>query len=57
MPSTTPVKTPEFIATDVLAPGFWAGRAEKQALGIDVSCTKIAVDLQSLTREGTEATL
>jgi diguanylate cyclase (GGDEF)-like protein/PAS domain S-box-containing protein len=57
MSSTTPVKTADFAASDILAPNFWTGRVEKPGPGIDVACTKIAVDLQNLTREGAEATL
>ncbi len=55
MSSITPIKAPDFTATDVLAPNFWAGRAEKAGPGIDVACTKIAVDLQNQTRENSEA--
>jgi diguanylate cyclase (GGDEF)-like protein/PAS domain S-box-containing protein len=55
MSSITPIKTPDFTATDVLAPNFWAGRTEKAGPGIDVACTKIAVDLQNQTRENSEA--
>ncbi len=55
MSSITPIKTPDFTATDVLAPNFWVGRTEKAGPGIDVACTKIAVDLQNQTRENSEA--
>src|SRR5580704_6908914 len=41
-------------ASDVLAPHFWTGKAERPAPGIDVACTKIAVDLQNLSREGAD---
>jgi diguanylate cyclase (GGDEF)-like protein/PAS domain S-box-containing protein len=37
-------------ASDVLAPQFWTGRAERPAPGLDVACTKIAVDFQNLQR-------
>ncbi|HMD58452.1 MAG TPA: hypothetical protein VKG66_01615, partial [Steroidobacteraceae bacterium] len=47
-PSPTPA---EFTASDVLAPQFWTGRAERPAPGLDVACTKIAVDFQNLTRD------
>jgi diguanylate cyclase (GGDEF)-like protein/PAS domain S-box-containing protein len=47
-PSPTPA---EFTASDVLAPQFWTGRPERPAPGLDVACTKIAVDFQNLTRD------
>ena len=57
MTSTKPVKTPDFAASDILAPAFWSGRVEKAGPGVDVACTKISVDLQNLTRETAEAVL
>ena len=57
MSSTKPVKTPDFAVTDILAPAFWSGRVDKAGPGVDVACTKIAVDLQNLTREGAETVL
>ncbi len=44
----------DFSASDVLAPHFWTGKAERPTPGIDVACTKIAVDLQNLSREGAD---
>src|SRR6267154_207552 len=41
---------PEHSASDVLAPQFWTGRSERPAPGLDVACTKIAVDFQNLQR-------
>src|SRR5579862_6563957 len=38
----------EFSASDVLAP-LWTGKTERPTPGIDVACTKIAVDLQNLS--------
>jgi diguanylate cyclase (GGDEF)-like protein/PAS domain S-box-containing protein len=50
-----PPGTPaDFSASDVLAPQFWIGKAERPAPGIDVACTKIAVDLQNLRREAAD---
>jgi diguanylate cyclase (GGDEF)-like protein/PAS domain S-box-containing protein len=50
-----PPGTPaDFTASDVLAPQFWIGKAERPAPGIDVACTKIAVDLQNLRREAAD---
>ena len=52
--SKTPGTPSDFSASDVLAPQFWLGKAERPAPGIDAACTKIAVDLQNLTREGAD---
>src|SRR5262249_24003671 len=49
-----PGSSMEFSASDVLAPQFWTGKTERPTPGIDVACTKIAVDLQSLPAEGTD---
>ncbi|HEX9474572.1 MAG TPA: EAL domain-containing protein [Steroidobacteraceae bacterium] len=43
-------RIPEHSASDVLAPQFWTGRSERPAPGLDVACTKIAVDFQNLQR-------
>jgi diguanylate cyclase (GGDEF)-like protein/PAS domain S-box-containing protein len=48
-PPTSPPS--DFSASDVLAPQFWTGRTERPAPGLDIACTKIAVDFQSLRRE------
>jgi diguanylate cyclase (GGDEF)-like protein/PAS domain S-box-containing protein len=40
---------PEFTASDVLSSKLWQSRAEKPPLGIDLACTKIAVDFQNIT--------
>jgi diguanylate cyclase (GGDEF)-like protein/PAS domain S-box-containing protein len=42
--------SPDHTASDVLAPQFWTGRAERPAPGLDVACTKVAVDFQNLQR-------
>ena len=47
----------EFSASDVLAPQLWTGKTERPTPGIDVACTKIAVDLQNLPQEGVEEVL
>jgi diguanylate cyclase (GGDEF)-like protein/PAS domain S-box-containing protein len=48
----------DFTASDVLAPQFWAGRPEQRPMpGIDVVCTKLAVDLQNLQREHADETI
>jgi len=52
--SKPPGTSSDFSASDVLAPQFWTGKTERPAPGIDVACTKIAVDLQNLSREGAD---
>ncbi len=47
----------DFTASDVLAPTFWTGKADRPPPGIDVVCTKISVDLQNLSRESSDATI
>jgi diguanylate cyclase (GGDEF)-like protein/PAS domain S-box-containing protein len=51
-PPTSPPS--DFSASDVLAPQFWTGRTERPAPGLDIACTKIAVDFQSLRRESAD---
>lgn len=47
----------DFTASDLLSPRLWDRRAGLPPLGIDVSCTKIAVDFQSLEAGTAEVTL
>ena len=54
MANPTTDKPTELTASDILSPQLWTGRAARPALGLDVTCTKIAVDLQNMTREGAE---
>jgi hypothetical protein len=54
MSKPPPIPGAEFTASDVLAPQFWTGKAERAAPGLDMACTKIAVDFQNLTRETAE---
>lgn len=44
-------------ASDVLAPHRWASPASRAGVGLDVACTKIAIDLQSLTPTDAETTI
>jgi diguanylate cyclase (GGDEF)-like protein/PAS domain S-box-containing protein len=52
--SKPPGSTTDFSTSDVLAPQLWTGRAERPGPGIDVGCTKIAVDLQNMTRDNAD---
>ncbi|MGH8258209.1 MAG: PAS domain S-box protein, partial [Steroidobacteraceae bacterium] len=48
--SSPPLETQDLTATDVLSSDAWMGRAGLPALGLDVACTKLAIDLQTLDR-------
>ena len=52
-----PDKTSEFTASDILSADAWNGRTSKPVLGLDVACTKIAVDFQNMRRPGVEETI
>lgn len=45
---------PDFTASEVLSPHFWTGGKARPLPGIDVACTKIAVDFQNLTRDNAD---
>ena len=47
----------DYTASDVLAPQFWTGRAERPPPGLDVACTKIAVDFQNLQRASADESI
>ena len=40
---------PDLTASDILSPQAWPKRGHRPAAGLDVICTKIAVDFQSMT--------
>jgi diguanylate cyclase (GGDEF)-like protein/PAS domain S-box-containing protein len=50
MTNPPPAPGSDYSASDVLAPQFWTGRSERPLPGLDVACTKIAVDFQNLQR-------
>jgi diguanylate cyclase (GGDEF)-like protein/PAS domain S-box-containing protein len=52
-----PDKTSEFTASDILSADAWNGRTSKPVLGLDVACTKIAVDFQNMRRPGLDETI
>ncbi|MDB6091495.1 MAG: diguanylate cyclase, partial [Gammaproteobacteria bacterium] len=51
MSTLPPDKPADFTASDILSADAWSGRAPRPVLGIDVACTKIAVDFQNMRRE------
>ena len=56
--STPPITgAAPFTASDVLATHFWTGTPDRPVPGLDVACTKIAVDFQNLTRANADRAL
>ncbi len=47
----------DYTASDVLAPSFWTGSAQRPVPGLDMACTKIAIDFQNLTRTNVDQSL
>ncbi len=52
-----PDSTAEFTASDLLSPQTWSTAERRAPLGLDITCTKIAVDFQNLARNSLETTL
>jgi diguanylate cyclase (GGDEF)-like protein/PAS domain S-box-containing protein len=50
-------QTQEFTASDILSPGLWQPRSNRPPLGIDITCTKVAVDFQNLTAANADAVI
>ena len=48
---------PEFTASDILSPKLWQPRAERPPLGIDITCTKVAVDFQNISAGNADAVI
>jgi diguanylate cyclase (GGDEF)-like protein/PAS domain S-box-containing protein len=44
----------DFTASDILSPQLWTRRTPRPVLGLDATCTKIAVDFQSMTEAGAD---
>ena len=57
MPKVQGESLPEFTASDVLSSKLWQPRAERPPLGIDLACTKIAVDFQNITASNADAVI
>ncbi len=49
VPTVQGDKLPEFTASDVLSSKLWQPRADRPPLGIDLACTKVAVDFQNIS--------
>ncbi len=57
MPKVQGESLPEFTASDVLSSKLWQPRAERPPLGIDLACTKIAVDFQNISAGNADAVI
>ncbi|HZF25078.1 MAG TPA: EAL domain-containing protein [Steroidobacteraceae bacterium] len=55
MGTVPPEPVSELTASDILSPQLWARSNTRFSLGLDVTCTKIAVDFQSMTETTAEA--
>src|ERR1700689_534442 len=56
MSTPTPLldKPADLTASDILSPNAWNGRTATPVVGLDVACTKIAVDFQNMRRESVD---
>jgi diguanylate cyclase (GGDEF)-like protein/PAS domain S-box-containing protein len=57
VPTVQGESLPEFTASDVLSSKLWQPRAERPPLGIDLACTKIAVDFQNISAGNADAVI
>ena len=49
MPTVQSEPLTDFTASDILSPKLWQPHSSRPPLGIDITCTKVAVDFQNLT--------
>src|SRR5256885_1477087 len=54
MTTPPPDKPADYTASDILSADAWTGRVPKPVLGMDVVCTKIAVDFQNMRRDSVD---
>jgi len=57
VPTVQSDSLPDFTASDVLSPKLWQARAERPPLGIDITCTKVAVDFQNISAGNADAVI
>ena len=57
MPTVQGESLPEFTASDILSSKLWQPRADRPPLGIDLACTKVAVDFQNITAGNADAVI
>ena len=51
MQPVSPDRAGDYTASEILSPQTWASRPARASFGLDITCTKLAVDFQGLTRE------
>ena len=57
VPTVQGDKLPEFTASDILSSKLWQPRADRPPLGIDLACTKVAVDFQNISAGNADAVI
>ncbi len=57
MPTLQSEELPDFTASDILSAKLWQPQSRRPPLGIDITCTKVAVDFQNLTAENADAVI
>ncbi|MFZ2507908.1 MAG: EAL domain-containing protein [Steroidobacteraceae bacterium] len=57
MPTSQGESLPEFTASDLLSPKLWQQPAQRPPLGIDITCTKVAVDFQNISAATADAVI
>src|SRR5215510_8444387 len=55
METVPPEPVRDLTASDILSPQLWSRTGNRPSLGLDVTCTKIAVDFQSMTEATADA--
>ncbi len=57
MPTVQGDQLQDFTASDILSPKLWQPPTSRPALGVDITCTKVAVDFQNLTAATADAVI
>jgi len=57
VPTVQGESSPDFTASDVLSSKLWQARPDRPPLGIDLACTKVAVDFQNLSTGNADAVI
>lgn len=57
MPTVQSEQLQDLTASDILSPKLWQPQAKRPPLGIDITCTKVAVDFQNLTADNADAVI
>jgi diguanylate cyclase (GGDEF)-like protein/PAS domain S-box-containing protein len=57
VPTVQSEQLQDFTASDILSSKLWQPQAKRPPLGIDITCTKVAVDFQNLTVDNADAVI